>query len=224
MTVQVPLDAFDAATPFSGPARTEKDRFVSIGITLAIHVAVGVLALTAVHVQTRKPPAALTVEITEPKKLEVLPDSAPPPKMVQPLPIAMEMPVVTVKSVTPPPVTAIVAPPRAVPQAPPAPTGQGLSEGRESYFGKLLAQLNRYKRYPVAARKARVTGVVMLHFVMDAQGRVQSFSIAKSSGHPALDEEALALIQRAQPMPPLPADFPTKTLDAVVPVEFFLNR
>ena len=64
----------------------------------------------------------------------------------------------------------------------------------------------------------------MLHFVMDAQGRVLSYEIAKSSGRAALDQEALDLIQRAQPLPPLPADFPTRTLDAVVPIEFTLNR
>ena len=63
----------------------------------------------------------------------------------------------------------------------------------------------------------------MLHFVMDADGKVLSAEIAKSSGRPLLDEEALALIRRAQPLPALPADFPTKTLDAVVPIEFSLN-
>jgi len=33
----------------------------------------------------------------------------------------------------------------------------------------------------------------------------------------------VALIQRAQPLPALPADFPTRTLDAVVPVTFSLQ-
>jgi protein TonB len=62
----------------------------------------------------------------------------------------------------------------------------------------------------------------MLHFVMDADGKVVSSDIAKSSGRPILDAEALALIQRAQPLPALPVDFPTRTLDAVVPIEFAL--
>ena len=96
-------------------------------------------------------------------------------------------------------------------------------EGRDSFLGRLLAQLNRFKQYPRAARQAHIEGVVMLHFVMDAQGKVLSFEIAKSSGRPVLDNEALALIQRAQPLPALPADFPTRTLDAVVPIEFSLN-
>ena len=38
-----------------------------------------------------------------------------------------------------------------------------------------------------------------------------------------VNAEALALIQRAQPLPALPADYPTRTLDAVAPVEFSLR-
>jgi protein TonB len=64
----------------------------------------------------------------------------------------------------------------------------------------------------------------MLHFVMDAQGRVLTAEIAKSSGRPVLDHEALALVERAQPLPALPADYPTRTLDAIVPIEFYLDR
>ena len=64
---------------------------------------------------------------------------------------------------------------------------------------------------------------MLLHFVMDAEGHVTSAEIQKSSGRPALDKEALALMDRAQPLPALPADFPTRTLDAVVPIEFALN-
>ena len=64
----------------------------------------------------------------------------------------------------------------------------------------------------------------MLHFVMDENGKVLTADIAKSSGRPVLDSEALALIQRAQPLPALPADYPTRTLDAIVPIEFSLSR
>ena len=64
----------------------------------------------------------------------------------------------------------------------------------------------------------------MLHFVMDAGGHVTQADIQKSSGRPVLDNEALAMIQRAQPLPALPADFPTRTLNAVVSIEFSLNN
>jgi protein TonB len=110
----------------------------------------------------------------------------------------------------------------AAPVAPVAAPQKPAGETRDSYLAQVLAQLNRFKQYPRAARQARIEGVVMLHFVMDADGKVQSAEISKSSGRPVLDAEALALIGRAQPLPALPAEFPTRTLDAVVPIEFSL--
>ena len=43
-------------------------------------------------------------------------------------------------------------------------------------------------------------------------------------GHAALDQEGLELLQRAQPLPPLPQDQPGESLEIVVPIQFFLRR
>jgi protein TonB len=201
----------------------DTDKLVGIGVTIAIHAVILALALTAVHVTQTKVLQELSVQIT-PEKREVVEDIKPLPKMVVPSIVTVPPPEFTVRTVTPPPVVAQQAP--VATPAPPAPVAvpsKASGETRDSYLGRLLAQLNRFKQYPRAARQAHIEGVVMLHFVMDADGKVQSFDIAKSSGRPVLDAEALALIQRAQPLPALPADFPTRTLDAVVPVEFSLK-
>jgi protein TonB len=58
---------------------------------------------------------------------------------------------------------------------------------------------------------------------MDKDGKVLSFDIAKSSGRPALDEEANALIQRAQPLPAIPSGYGKDQINAVVPIEFSLH-
>lgn len=226
MTVPFRLDAFDDARPVR-PKRqwpmVDTDKLVGIGVTIAIHAVILALALTAVHVTHTKVLQELSVQIT-PEKREVVEDIKPLPKMVVPSIVTVPPPEFTVRTVTPPPVVAQQAP--VATPAPPAPVAvpsKASGETRDSYLGRLLAQLNRFKQYPRAARQAHIEGVVMLHFVMDADGKVQSFDIAKSSGRPVLDAEALALIQRAQPLPALPADFPTRTLDAVVPVEFSLK-
>ncbi|HWU54515.1 MAG TPA: energy transducer TonB [Rhizomicrobium sp.] len=225
MTVPFPLDAFDEGRPLRPrrkPLNVDTDKLVGIGITIAVHAVILALALTAVHVTHTKVLQELSVQIT-PEKRQVVEDIKPLPKMAVPSVITVPPPEFTVRTVTPPPVTA--QPPIANP-APPvsvAVPSKAAGETRDSYLGRLLAQLNRFKQYPRAARQAHIEGVVMLHFVMDADGKVQSFEIAKSSGRPVLDAEALALIQRAQPLPALPPDFPTRTLDAVVPVEFSLR-
>ena len=223
MTVPYPLDAFDNAQLVRRRPRLalDRDKLTSVGITAAVHIVILAMALTAVHVARPRVMQELSVQIT-PQKIEQAKDVAPAPKLVVPTAITVPPPEIVIQTVVPPPVVVQTAS-KAVPPAPVAAPQKSAGETRDSFLGRLLAQLNRFKQYPRAARQARIEGVVMLHFVMDAQGRVQSFEIAKSSGRPVLDAEALALIQRAQPLPALPADYPTRTLDAIVPIEFSLN-
>ena len=225
MTVPFPLDAFDVARPVRRKRvmpRLDADKLAGIGITTAIHVVILALALTAVHVARPRVMQELSVRIT-PEKRKVVEDVKPLPRLAAPSIVTVPPPEFTMRIPPPSPVTA--QPPAVETPAPAAPVAapqRASGETRDSYLGRVLAQLNRFKQYPRAARQARIQGVVMLHFVMDADGKVVSSDIAKSSGRPVLDAEALALIQRAQPLPALPVDFPTRTLDAVVPIEFAL--
>ena len=228
MTIPFPLDAFDHARPVR-PARRrprlDRAKLVSIGITIAIHALILAGALTVVQVSRTKGMQELSVHIAPQRTLAAKEIAAPPPKLIRPSVITAPPPDVTI-NMPPPPVAAqvSVAPAPAPVPPPPAAAPNGVGEGRDSFLGRLLVQLNRFKQYPQAARKPGIEGVVMLHFVMDAQGKLISYEIAKSSGRPVLDGEALALIQRAQPLPALPADYPTRTLDAIVPIEFALNH
>jgi protein TonB len=47
--------------------------------------------------------------------------------------------------------------------------------------------------------------------------------IAHSSGASALDEEALALLRRAQPFPAPPRELPGERVDLTVPIRFNLR-
>lgn len=226
MTVPFPLDAFDHAKRVRPRIKQGLDhaKLVSIGITIAIHALILAGAFTLVQVSHTKVMQELSVHIS-PQKIEPAKEiEAPAPKLVQPTLVTAPPPEVTIRTETPPPVVAQITAAPAPPPPPPAASPAGTGEGRDSFLGRLLAQLNRFKQYPANARKAGIEGVVMLHFVMDANGKVISYEIARSSGRPILDSEALALIQRAQPLPALPADFPTRTLDAIVPIEFALKR
>lgn len=226
MTVPYPLDAFENARLLDLPRKQpafDKSRLVSIAITIVVHAAILGAALTAVQVSHTRVMQELSVQIT-PQKQELPKDDviAPPPQLTQPTVITVAPPEVSIAA---PPSPILVQQAVAKPAPPPAAMRSTVSgEGRDAFLGRLLGQLNRFKQYPRAARQAHIQGVVQLHFVMDAQGKVLSFEIAKSSGRPVLDAEALALIQRAQPLPALPADYPTRTLDAIVPIEFYLNR
>jgi periplasmic protein TonB len=66
-----------------------------------------------------------------------------------------------------------------------------------------VARLKLAKRYPLEARERREEGRVLIAFSIDRAGKVVSNRIESSSGFAAIDNEALAMIKRTQPFPPL---------------------
>jgi protein TonB len=86
----------------------------------------------------------------------------------------------------------------------------------------LQAQLERFKRYPRRARGAH--GRVTVAFTVGRNGSVVSSHIMQGSGSPILDAEALALIKRAQPLPPPPSTIASNQLSFIVPIDFIASR
>lgn len=111
------------------------------------------------------------------------------------------------------------AAPVPTPAQPPPPASNAVP----TWQGQLLGRLQRFKRYPDAARSRREEGVVHLAFTMDREGRVLAASVSKGSGFPELDAETLALVRRAEPLPPPPAEMPGNPVALTVPVRFSLQ-
>jgi protein TonB len=114
-----------------------------------------------------------------------------------------------------------------------APAGTGGSggvnkdaQGRasvSSYRAKAYAHLSRFRSYPAEARRQGIRGTATVSFTLDANGRVLRASLARSSGSALLDKEAVAMVRRASPFPPIPAGIgATTTIRA--PVNFAIGR
>lgn len=109
-------------------------------------------------------------------------------------------------------------------QAQAAPTAAAPNQGaatdsaasRASWRGTLLAHLNRYKRFPGGANP----GTVQVSFSIDRSGRVVSARLVGGSGDAMLDEEAVAMIRRASPVPAPPEGLGGGTIALSVPVKF----
>jgi protein TonB len=86
----------------------------------------------------------------------------------------------------------------------------------------LYEHIERYQRYPERARQAQLTGVVQVSFIMDRGGSVLSAWIEERSGFSVLDQEALATIWRAQPLPPIPPHLPDR-MQIVLPILFHVS-
>ena len=102
--------------------------------------------------------------------------------------------------------------------------GAGGSRGRQAEYVAILAgHVNRYKHYPMAARRARQEGTATLSLVILRDGTVKNFRISKSSGWEALDAAALRMLERAQPLPAFPASMEEEEIPVNIPVSFGLN-
>ena len=87
----------------------------------------------------------------------------------------------------------------------------------------LAAALERRKNYPPEARSQGEQGTATLAFRIDRAGNVHGARIARSSGSSALDRETLALLQRATPLPPPPADVPGGEIPISVPIRYSIK-
>jgi protein TonB len=84
----------------------------------------------------------------------------------------------------------------------------------------LAAHLERFKRYPTAARALGEQGIAKVAFTIDHEGHLLSSQIVESSGSSLLDQETLAMLARSQPMPKPPDNVPDSALSFVVPIRF----
>jgi len=97
------------------------------------------------------------------------------------------------------------------------------AEGRasvSSYQATLFAHLRRFKQYPAEARRQGIRGTASVTFTVDASGRVVGASLSGSSGAAILDREALAIVRRASPFPPMPAGLGQPRMTVRAPIRF----
>ena len=104
--------------------------------------------------------------------------------------------------------------------APDVGTAKANARSIVSWQNAVVLHLNRHKRFPGSARAQDMQGDVHVRFTMDRSGQLAASQVVRSSGFPLLDEEALALLKRASPLPRPPAAMPGEVLELVVPVRF----
>lgn len=102
------------------------------------------------------------------------------------------------------------------------PTASTRSDAMTEYLELIRARLAQLHRYPKLARRRNQQGTAALRFVVNRQGQIVSNKVVTSSGHRLLDAEALKLIERASPLPPLPDEVRRFTLEVNMPVAYRL--
>jgi protein TonB len=97
---------------------------------------------------------------------------------------------------------------------------------KHSYESQLLAWLQRHKKYPNLARRRGQQGIVILEFVINAEGKLLSHKIIQASAHTALNTAVVKMIKQASPMPPVPQELHRKRdqFSYTIPIHFTLSK
>ena len=238
--IGTPLSEFSRS---HGPAGADnRSRMAAGALTAALYAFVALLAWWSLtHPQMRTE----TTEIIA----SVLPDT-PNKRVLEPLPPFLAhliqphaekpaLPVFTIATGAPPqapaplPASAAKTSPMQGGTSGNGPMGQAASGNGTGGNGSGLAgcldpiwmravtdRVRQFFYYPPDALSARIFGVAMVHFVVRRNGQIDRLAIARSSGNEGLDKAAIDILQKAQPLPPIPDRMHTDRVDGTLPVNF----
>jgi len=161
------------------------------------------------------------------QQAEAVPPEPPKVEEKQEEPVVQPPPPQQEAEVTLPKLEKEVEEPKPVPE-PPAPetrappksdrVGQFSEAGSNAYNALVFGHLQKFKRYPSAARGK--SGTVVVRFVLNRSGDVVDSAVTKSSGNDMLDREAIEILRRASPFPAFPAAKPGAQDIYIAPVNF----
>jgi protein TonB len=109
--------------------------------------------------------------------------------------------------------------------APFAADGDGVdADALRSYRMSLALQARRFKRYPEQAQAGGWSGVAEVRLAIAQGGRPVGAEVSKTSGYAALDRAALAMIDAAAQVAPVPVGLQDRRFAVVLPVVFNLDE
>lgn len=174
-------------------------------------------------------PPAISEAALPPSVKQLPRRQAPKPKPVKPKKVETAMP-------TPPvPPQAASAVKAATQPAATDPQQQAAQQQKEAalaaaslaaksdWLGEVVQHIAKFKRTPRGRLRVPLRAVIA--FAIDREGRLLSPRLLQSSGRDEIDEEALAWIRRADPLPKPPADLSAADLSQgfTIPVDFMLR-
>ena len=84
--------------------------------------------------------------------------------------------------------------------------------------------IKKFQRYPMEARDKGEEGETVVRIRIDRSGTIRYRILEHSTGSPALDRAAIDMVNRANPVPAVPNDYPKDDLiEFLIPVNFTLQ-
>ncbi|MGB1539412.1 MAG: TonB family protein [Rickettsiales bacterium] len=115
----------------------------------------------------------------------------------------------------------------------PAGVGEGSALGNSTeseaevvrrYEQLISVWIQRHKTYPAEAMQQGVQGKAIIRIRIDRTGRIKYFKLQQRTGSPMLDEAVIAMVRAANPVPPVPANYPAGNLiEFLIPISYKLR-
>jgi TonB family protein len=92
------------------------------------------------------------------------------------------------------------------------------------YEQLISSWIQKFKVYPADARSHGLEGEAVVRIRIDRNGNIRYFMMEKDTGHAVLDRAVIAMLKKANPVPPVPKSYPAGALlEFLVPVSFKLQ-
>jgi protein TonB len=241
-------------TPRYPPWTVERRLGAAVAASLAVHAAALSLSLPAPRVSLLEPRQVLEVTLREaaappvvsPEPTSLAPATPAAEKRARPerrrhepvalartseRPAPLQLEKVEEERAPAPAPETIIAPqaPAAQPASAPLAVHAAIprvsrSELLSSYGQTISQALARYKEYPRIAQMQGWQGAVTMRLRVAPSGRLIDAEVHASSGHEALDRQALAMASKPERFPPPPEGLRDREIAVLVPVVFRLER
>ena len=209
-----------------------------IGVTLAHAGLLGLLLFAPDATEPVTPPRPLMVSLIVPDTEEPRPQLKPEPRPRPPKPVVKPLPPPPVLAAqrtapTPDPQPIVEAEtPEPIPEVlpPPAPVAVEAPKSASStpsppptlpHPADYLA--NPKPPYPLLSRRLGEEGTVRLNILVNPDGSVARLELAKSSGHPRLDQSAMNTVQSSWKFEPARQGGKPVAAWVIVPIQFTLR-
>lgn len=166
-----------------------------------------------------------------PPEPEVIPEPPPDVKVEVPLPPVKKPPPPKVKREEPPPETPPTPTPPVETAAMPAPAPTPRVAARVDpspnimalYGARVSQHVQKNLRYPLASIRRDERGTAYVVLTLNKDGRILSYKLENGTDRRLLDEEAIAVVVRSNPMPPFPPEIDRAEMELRLPIVFNLR-
>jgi protein TonB len=104
-------------------------------------------------------------------------------------------------------------------------SGTAVAAGaRNAYAERVRKLIEKYREYPLMARRMRMQGVVLVRCRLTRDGIPLSVEVAAASSYPLLDQAALRAVSCVSSYPPVPPEVEGEVVILEIPLRFSLSE